>query len=184
MIFRKDNNGLLYKINVKNEDDFLKAQSKGTLEYLKVEADELPQIDERFRTHFYKVKSGQIVPDETRIKEAWVEKIKKGIEKHIYSFYSEKKQSQDTKWADSYTTKLKASGVEDLELKIVNKAKAFFLGGTLEEMLEDVDDTQKPYFKKLIKVAIRTEWAELCVMEGKKAIQEDREPNYPPFPNI
>jgi len=107
-----------------------------------------------------------------------------GIEKHIYSFYSEKKQSQDTKWADSYTTKLKASGVEDLELKIVNKAKAFFLGGTLEEMLEDVADEQKPYFKKLIKVAIRTEWAELCVMEGKKAIQEDREPNYPPFPNI
>ena len=107
-----------------------------------------------------------------------------GIENHIYSFYSEKKQSQDTKWADSYTTKLKASGVEDLELKIVNKAKAFFKGDTLEKVLKDVDDTQKPYFKKLVKVAIRTEWAELCVMEGTKAIQEDREPNYPPFPNI
>ena len=106
------------------------------------------------------------------------------IENYIYSLYPAKKQNQDEKWVSSYTTKLKASGVEDLELKIVNKAKAFFLGGTFEEMLEDVDDTQKPYFKKLIKVAIRTEWAELCVMEGKKAIQEDREPNYPPFPNI
>ena len=108
----------------------------------------------------------------------------KSIEKHIYTNYPAKKQSQDEKWVSSYTTKLKASGVEDLELKIVNKAKAFFKGDTLEKVLKDVADDKKPYFKKLIKVAIRTEWAELCVMEGVKAIQEDREPNYPPFPNI
>jgi len=143
-------------------------------------------------TGVLKTIDGSDIPSDDQIKakikeleaEALINAKYQGIETHIYTNYSEKKQSQDTKWADSYTTKLKASGVEDLELKIVNKAKAFFLGGTLEEMLEDVDDTQKPYFKKLIKVAIRTEWAELCVMEGKKAIQEDREPNYPPFPNI
>ena len=106
------------------------------------------------------------------------------IEEHIYSYYSEKKQAQDSKWVDSYSTKLKADGVTDLEAKVVTMTKAFFNGSTLDEILADVDDTQKPYFKKLVKVAIRTQWAEDCINEGKKAIDEDREPVYTDFPSV
>jgi len=43
---------------------------------------------------------------------------------------------------------------------------------------------QKAYFEKLVKVGIRTEWAERCIIEGKKSIVEDREPVYPEFPEI
>ena len=172
--FKKDEN---------NKLSFINEPSMADIEIDSSKLDLLDGFSSIFNM-FYKIEDNKIVLDLEKIKQTQIDEAQKAIENHIYSFYSEKKQSQDSKWADSYTTKLKASGVEDLELKIVNKAKAFFLGGTLEEMLEDVADDKKPYFKKLIKVAIRTEWAELCVMEGTKAIQEDREPNYPPFPNI
>jgi len=104
------------------------------------------------------------------------------IEEHIYSFYSEKKQAQDAKWVDSYSTKLKAAGVIDLESKIVAMTKSFLDGATLDEVLADVDESQKIYFEKLVKVAIRTQWAEDCIREGISAINEGRKPEYPEYP--
>ena len=104
------------------------------------------------------------------------------IESHIYMYYPAKKQSQDEKWVSTYTAKLKASGVTNLEEQIVSMASRFFDGEGLEDIIKDIPDDQKKYYKKLIKVAIRTEWAERCIMEGMKAIEEDRSINFPKYP--
>ena len=104
------------------------------------------------------------------------------LEKYIYSFYTNAKQNQDEKWVSSYTTKLKAYGVESLELKVVDMVKLYLDGSTLEEVISPVDDAFKPYFEKLVKIALRTEWAEQCIIEGKLAISENRDPQYDEFP--
>ena len=184
MVFRKDNNGLLYKINVKDENSFLKAQESGSIEYLKIGSDELPNLDNRFREHFFKIENEKIVLDATRTKEAWVINMQNRLEKHIYNNYSQKKQSQDEKFVSSYTTKLKAKGVTALEKKIVAMITSFLAGATLEDILKDVTAEQKPYYEKLIKVGVRTEWSENCIVEGKTAIAENREPVYAEFPTF
>ena len=105
------------------------------------------------------------------------------IENHIYKNYSQKKQTQDEKWVSSYTTKLKAGGVDNLEAQVVKMIGFFFTGKSLSECLESVTvQEQKPYFEKLVKVGIRTEWAERCIQEGTTAIAENREPDYLEFP--
>lgn len=106
------------------------------------------------------------------------------IETHIYSFYPQKKQSQDEKYVSSYTTKLKAQGVVDLEVQVVAMVVAFFGGTSLNEVLVGVPNEQKYLFEKLVKVGVRTEWAELCVIEGKSSITEKREPVYAEFPEL
>jgi len=107
------------------------------------------------------------------------------IETFVYSKYTAVKQSQDEKWVSNYTTKLKAQSVENLELQVVQMITSFYQGKTLAEALAPVtDEEQKPYFEKLVKVGIRTEWMENCIKEGNLAISENREPVYPEFPQI
>jgi nucleoside diphosphate kinase len=108
----------------------------------------------------------------------------KAIETYIYKYYPAKKQAQDEKWVSSYTTKLKAGGVVDLEVKAIAMITSFFSGKSLSEVLVDVSEDEKPFFEKLVKVGVRTEWAELCVIEGKTAIAENREPVYAEFPKF
>ena len=68
---------------------------------------------------------------------------------------------------------------------MVEMITSFFTGSTLEESLAGVTvQEQKPYFEKLVKVGIRTEWAENCIKEGMTAIDEEREPVYPEFPTF
>jgi hypothetical protein len=116
--------------------------------------------------------------------QAVLDEKSQAIENHIYANYPQKKQAQDEKWVSSYTTKLKAGGVENLEVKVVQMITSFFSGSTLEECLSGVNKEQKPLFEKLVKVGIRTEWAELCIIEGKRAIAKNDEPNYPEFPKL
>jgi len=107
------------------------------------------------------------------------------IEEHIYNFYSQTKQSQDEKFVSSYTTKLKAIGVTTLEKKIVSMVGSFLAGSTLEECLSTVtNEDQKPFFEKLLKVGVRTEWCELCIKEGSLAITQEREAEYMAFPTF
>ena len=105
------------------------------------------------------------------------------IEKHIYSFYSEKKQAQDEKWTSICMTKLKAAGVADLELKIVQAAGVFFQGKSLTEAVATFDG-DKELFTRLVKIAVRTEWGAQCVAEGLAAIKEQRAPKYPDWPGL
>lgn len=105
------------------------------------------------------------------------------IEAHIYSFYSEKKQGQDEKWTSICLTKLKAAGVQNLELQIVQAAGAFFQGQNLEQATATFQG-DKELFTKLVKIAVRTEWAAQCVKEGTTALQDKREANYPKYPEL
>lgn len=117
--------------------------------------------------------------------QAVLDEKSQAIENHIYTNYPQKKQAQDEKWVSSFTTKLKAQGVDNLEVQVVQMIGLFFSGKTLEESLAGVTEQQlKPLFEKLVKVGIRTEWAERCIVEGTTAIAENREPEYPEFPKF
>ena len=108
--------------------------------------------------------------------------LEKELEDYIYFNYSNLKQQQDEKWVSNYSAKLKALNVENLESKIVSKVTAFYDGKTLEETISDVQEEQKKYFEKLVKVGVRAEWLELSIEEGKKAIEEKRDFSFRDFP--
>jgi len=109
----------------------------------------------------------------------------KDIENYIYSIYPAIKQSQDNGWVQNFTTKLNAGGVTSLDKQIVEFAISFLKDGKkLSEILVDVVDAIKPMYEKLVKVAVKNEWAYLVILEGKKAIAENREPVYPEFPKF
>lgn len=123
------------------------------------------------------------------------------ISTYIYKYYSAIKQAQDQKWASSYTVKLKAAGVVNLESLVVgsvgrlagetlgvvaNDVVSGFDAGVISNIQGDTEVMRIGYaesmLSKLIKIAVKTEWAELCIVEGKAAIAENRDPVYPSFP--
>jgi len=104
------------------------------------------------------------------------------IEEHIYKYYGDRKQSQDMMWTNYHRTNLVAQGVSDVEAQVVGMVVAVKSGKKISTVLKDVSADQKPAFEKLVKVGLRTAWAESCIEEGLKAMAEDREPNYPAFP--
>jgi len=130
------------------------------------------------------------------------------IEEHIYKYYPEKKQTQDLKWSEAFRIKLGVYGVVDVDKKIYTMGLGFFTGKTFDEsislvfdkvMIQRIDSLEveptederivleadiKDKLETLLGIAIRTEWAERCVVEGRKAIMEEREPVYMEFPDI
>ncbi len=106
------------------------------------------------------------------------------IENHIYSKYPTKGQQQDNVWVQNFTTKLVAMGVTDLEKKVVDLTTSFYKGKTLDEVLANIDDAVKPMYEKLVKVAVKNEWAYNCILAGKKAIKDDTDAEYPVFPKF
>jgi hypothetical protein len=124
------------------------------------------------------------------------------IENHIYKYYPKKKQDQDRVWESSFTTKLKAGGIENLEQVIVSSAKSINSGSEFENVVTDfilslsdeiinnfygkTKDEKIGYiqsmFSKLLKIAIKTEWAEMCIISGKKAISSGSELSFPEYP--
>jgi len=64
----------------------------------------------------------------------------------------------------------------------VLKVQDFFKGAKLESLVEDVADENKEAYIQLVKVGIRVTWVQMCKQELKKAIEEDREPNFPEYP--
>ncbi len=106
------------------------------------------------------------------------------IETFIYSKYSAKIQAQDNGWKDNFRTKLVASGVADIDTQVVEMASSFLKGKKLSKILAGVSDQVRPMYEKLVKVAVKNEWALLCIQEGKKAIAQNREPVYAQFPKF
>jgi len=109
---------------------------------------------------------------------------KKSISDHIYSKYTRDKQTEDSTYVTSYITRLKAYGITDLESNVIDMVANIMEGSTIDEEINDIDDNYKDMYKKLIKVAFRTNWAELCAKEGRLAIEENRAPIYPPYPEF
>ena len=110
------------------------------------------------------------------------DEYKQLIEKHIYAHYPQSKQASDVADKNYYETMLKAKGVKNLEADIVSRAKRFFEGESLENVVADVADADKEAYVQLLKVAIRVEWVQQCKAELKAAMKEEREPNFPDYP--
>ncbi|GEM_PF-2596261 len=186
MIFRVDDNGLMYRINIlKNEEDtFLKAQKKGKIKYIKVEPDELPKLEtlQTTKKSFYKIVDGKIVIDESRVAQEWQKDKLKEIERYIYRYYPQSKQNSDLADKLYYENTLKARGFENLEQTIVTKIIAFESGKNFDELLSDIADENKEAILQLVKVGIRVAWVQKCKAELKTALLENREPEYPVYP--
>lgn len=101
---------------------------------------------------------------------------------YILQHYSTTKQQSDQADKEYFSTLLKANGAKDLETEIVLKVQDFFKGATLESLVKDVPTENKEAYIQLIKVGIRVTWVQMCKQELKKAIEEDREPNFPEYP--
>lgn len=108
----------------------------------------------------------------------------RNLERYIYSKYTQKNQAQDQVWTDNFRTKLVAMGVTGIEVKVINGVKAFMNGTPIAEYLKDEQAETIPLLTKLIEIAIRSEWAFMCIQEGKLAIAENREPVYAEFPKV
>jgi membrane-bound ClpP family serine protease len=98
--------------------------------------------------------------------------------------------------------KLKASGVVDLELEIVTAVIKYQNKLSLESVVKDFIDNipketisqmqgstlkqKKEYltfqFTKIVKIAIRTSWAESCLDLGKMALMKGKEPKFFKYP--
>jgi len=113
-----------------------------------------------------------------------INELKKSIKNYIYLHYSAEKQSQDQVWVMAFRSKLVAGDFKDIEKTILSKASSVINGQTISKVVSSYSKINKPMVEKLIKVAIKTNWAELCVIEGKAAIEEDRDFNFPKFPQI
>ena len=104
------------------------------------------------------------------------------ITSYIYNHYPQTKQNSDLADKLYYENILKANGFENLEQTIVAKVVEFENGKSFDELLSDVNDANKEAISQLLKVGIRVTWVQKCKEELKKAIKEDREPNYPKYP--
>ena len=101
---------------------------------------------------------------------------------YIYKYYPQEKQASDIADKVYYETLLRAKGINNLEQDIVNRTTRFYNGETIEEIIADVDDEDKVAYEQLLKVAIRTKFVQDCKLELKKAIDENKEIEYPKYP--
>jgi len=104
------------------------------------------------------------------------------ITEYIYIHYPPAKQASDQADKEYFSTLLKANGAKNLEADIVTRVQNFFKGAKLESLVEDVVDENKEAYLQLIKVGIRVTWVQMCKQELRRAIEEDREPNFPEYP--
>ena len=188
MIFRELNNKL-YEIMLPaeiSEEEFLEKQKNGTVKFLQVNPEELPKINEDEKRHFSKIFYGldgeNIIIDYERTVEQWLNDKYRDIENYIYSKYPQSKQNSDLSDKIYYENILKSKGIESLENDIITRVKDFFTGKTLEEVIEDISDENKEAYLQLLKVNIRVTWVQMCKDELKKAIDENREPDFPKYP--
>ena len=156
------------------------------------------QIDDVMREHtssyLVYIRDGGVVEafetDAEKAERELKEKIDK-IEQHIYTFYSEKKQSQDrgyqsysqtvivgvTSQADTPTT------LDALTIEVMGVVLQILEGViTLEDYIASKPADLQEHYEKLVKVGLRLKWTKACIDEGKLAVAEGREPNYPTFP--
>lgn len=120
--------------------------------------------------------------------------VKEAVDKigeHIYKFYSEKKQGQDrgyqaysqtvivgvTSQTDTPTT-LDALTIEVMGVVLQISEEVI----TLEDYVASKPIDLQEHYEKLVEVGLRLKWTKSCIDEGKLAIAEGREPNYPIFP--
>jgi len=108
------------------------------------------------------------------------------IEKHVYLHYTDRKQAQDDGWWLYYSNVLSKKGVKSPNSFAMNIAKEFLNGSTFESafLKENLPLESKKGILKMARIALRKEWVKQAISEGLQAIEEDREANYPTFPNF
>ncbi|USH03723.1 hypothetical protein K6Q96_06940 [Grimontia kaedaensis] len=119
------------------------------------------------------------------------------IEEQVYFHYSQKQQSQDEKWNSRFSAKIRAMGVTDIDTTIVDTGSRVYaslplfdeeVSAVFAALPTEVQSNEPDYLhymlEKLIMIAVKTEWAENVIAEGKLARAELREPVWPPFPRF
>jgi hypothetical protein len=193
MIFKIEQDNKLKKIKIppKEENWFIKKNKNGKIKYIKKELKDLPDLEKNIKSKLFYILNddGNIIVDMERTINSWIEDKYKQIGNYIYFYYPQDKQNSDLADKLYYENLLKSKTDEEnnlvynnLEELVVRKVIEFKNGKTLEEVVEDIPEEDREAFTQLIKVAIRVSWVQECKGELKKAIEEQREPKYPPYP--
>ena len=136
MIFREDQSGILYQIQIPQdeEDIFLQLQSKGKLKYIKVDPKDLPQTNLHIPLFYKKNKNGNIIFDLSRIKPKAIESVNRQAKGYILNILINKD------WGDTYEECIAElqSSATFLETKLLHILKPVKTILTLSEIREKV----------------------------------------------
>ncbi len=124
----------------------------------------------------------------------WINAYKKtAIGEYIYAHYSEQKQSQDRgyqAYAQTVVVGMTAQTdnpvtLDALTVEIMGVVMQIFAEEvTLADYVATKPTDLQEHYEKLIKIGMRLKWTKACIDEGKLAIAENRDPDYPPYPNF
>jgi len=183
MIFRVKNNRL-YKVEIKKEleDIFLQNQQGGSVKFIKVTEDELPEIEPHLPKFYKYDENKKIVPDMDRIKKEYAKVLKEKVSRYIFTYYPQEKQNSDLADKLYYENILKAKGVSKIEKGINNRVIDFYNGKTIEETIKNISDENKEAYRQLVKVGIRVAWVQMCKDAYKEAIANLSKINLPKYP--
>lgn len=185
MIFKINDDKTLTRINVplgQSEEQFLQGLPKD--KYIQVDPKDLP-VSNFYHKPTYKIADdGNIIIDEEKSFEVWIEQKKEELRKYIETRYPEWKQRSDIADKFYFETYLRFEGIENLEQTIVELYNNFINGIDIENDLAQYKDKNiRAAIVQLIKVAVRVGWVQMCKQELSRAIQEKREMAPPPYPN-
>jgi hypothetical protein len=121
---------------------------------------------------------------EQYLKKVEIDKKYKECTEYILTYYPKEKQQSDFVDKIYYETLLRSMRIQDIDKDIVDRVIRFLNGESLDSILSDIDDTVKLYYEQLLKTAIRVNWVQACKRILKESIENNTEPEYPPFPKI
>lgn len=184
MIFKINDDKTLTKVSVpfgQSEEQFLQGLPKD--KYIQVDPKNLP-VSDFYHKPVYRIDdNGNIIIDEEKSFEVWVEQKKEELRKYIETRYPEWKQRSDVADKFYFETYLRFENIENLEQTVVYLYNNFINGIDIEKDLDQYDDKNiRAAIVQLIKVAVRVGWVQLCKQELSRAIQEKREMVPPPYP--
>ena len=184
MIFKINEDKTLTKVSVpfgQSEEQFL--QGLPNDKYIQVDLADLPTSDFYHKPVYRIDDGGNIIIDEEKSFEAWVEQKKEELRKYIEARYPEWKQRSDVADKFYFETYLRFENIENLEQTIIYLYNNFINGIDIEKDLAQYGDKNiRAAIVQLIKVAVRVGWVQLCKQELSRAIQEKREMVPPPYP--
>lgn len=106
--------------------------------------------------------------------------------KYIMQHYPDIKQKSDIVDKEYYGALLVSTGkyrIEEVYKKCLDIARSIInKETTLQDTLQQFPEEEREAWEQLIKVAVRVGWVQMVKAEYKRALQEQRLPDYPPYP--
>jgi len=106
-------------------------------------------------------------------KKTKLEELKRALSNYIYTFYNKIEQDADKTARETMVNRLLTVNntytIEELYVKIGQYALNLMTGVmTVKDVIAQIPIQELEYWEKLIKIAIRLAWIEMCIMKYKQ----------------